>query len=130
VPSPVSLHPFQANASTEAAIQRAIWNHLQWRSHPGVFAFHPANGGFRKPVEAAILKGLGVVAGIPDLVIIHRGQVYALELKTETGKLTDAQRITHEKLRRAGAEVATVYGSDEALEQLEGEWRLLRGRTS
>jgi hypothetical protein len=35
------------------------------------------------------------------------------------------QRDCHERLRRAGAEVATVYGLDEALEQLES-WGLLR----
>src|SRR5262245_23567538 len=46
----------------EAAIQRAVFQHLRMRSAPGVFAFHPANGGYRKPIEAAIMKGLGVVA--------------------------------------------------------------------
>jgi len=43
------------------------------RRLPGVFAFHSANGGFRKPVEAAIMKGLGVTAGVPDVIAIcHR----------------------------------------------------------
>ena len=48
-----------------------------------------------------------------------------LELKAERGRLTDIQRITHERLREAGAEVATAIGVDEALAQLE-QWRLLR----
>jgi hypothetical protein len=49
------------HASPEAAIQRAVFQHLRTRATPGVFAFHPANGGYRKPIEAAIFKGLGVV---------------------------------------------------------------------
>jgi hypothetical protein len=49
----------------EAAIQRAVFQHLRARAAPGVFAFHVPNGGYRKPVEAAIMKGLGVVAGVP-----------------------------------------------------------------
>jgi hypothetical protein len=34
----------------------------QRRAAPDVFAFHPANGGYRRSIETAILKGLGVVA--------------------------------------------------------------------
>jgi hypothetical protein len=43
-------------AQPEAAIQRAVFQHLRTHAAPRVFAFHPANGGYRKPVEAAILK--------------------------------------------------------------------------
>jgi hypothetical protein len=46
----------------EDAIQRAVFQHLRARAAPGVFAFHVPNGGYRKPVEAAIMKGLGAVA--------------------------------------------------------------------
>ncbi len=35
--------------------------HIGWRAAPNVFVFHPANGGARRPIEAAILKSLGVV---------------------------------------------------------------------
>jgi hypothetical protein len=36
--------------------------------------FHPANGGYRRPVEAAIMKALGVRAGVSDLIFLHRSQ--------------------------------------------------------
>jgi hypothetical protein len=36
------------------------------QSSPGVFAFHVPNGGYRRPIEAKILQGLGVVPGVPD----------------------------------------------------------------
>ena len=57
----------------EEAIQRAVFEHLAVRGVPRLFAFHPANGGYRLPVEAARLKGLGVRVGVPDLIAIHRG---------------------------------------------------------
>ena len=81
----------RARPSPEAQIQRAVFQHLRARGAPGVFAFHPANGGYRKPVEAAILKGLGVVAGVPDVIAIHNGRVFAMELKAPGGRATDKQ---------------------------------------
>jgi VRR-NUC domain len=109
----------------EAADQRAVIEHLAWRARPGVFAFHCPNGGWRSRVEGAILKAIGTVAGVPDIICIFEGRCYALELKAERGRLTDVQRITHERLREAGAEVAVAHGVDEALARLE-QWRLLR----
>jgi hypothetical protein len=110
----------------EQQIQRAVIDHLRWRAVPGVFTFHPANGGWRSAVEAAIFKSLGVVAGVPDIIIIHGGRCYGLELKSVNGRLTDVQRIAHERLREAGALIAVVHGIDAALAQL-AEWQLLRG---
>jgi hypothetical protein len=94
----------------EAQLQRSVVQHLAWRARPGVFAFHVPLGGFRRPVEAAILKSIGTVAGVPDIICIFEGRCFCLELKSERGRLTDVQRVAHERLRAAGAEVATVYG--------------------
>jgi len=115
--------------SPEAAIQRAVFQHLRVRGTPGVFAFHPANGGYRKPVEAAILKGLGVVAGVPDVIAIHNGRVFAMELKAPGGRATDKQLEAIAAMREAGAFVALAEGLDRALACLEA-WGLLRGRAS
>jgi hypothetical protein len=112
-------------ARPEQQIQKAVFDHLNWRAVPGVFAFHPANGGFRKPIEAAIMKGLGVRVGIPDIVAVHDGRCFALELKAPGGRLSDTQRDCHTRLRAAGAAVAVVTGVDEAVAQLV-EWELLR----
>jgi hypothetical protein len=110
----------------EAQIQRAVFEHFKIRSATGVFAFHPANGGYRRPVEAKILKGQGVVSGVPDIVAVRSGQMYCLELKAKGGKLSDNQRAAHSLLVSAGAMVATVDNIDDALRQLES-WKLLRG---
>jgi hypothetical protein len=111
----------------EDAIQRAVFQHLRARAAPGVFAFHPANGGYRKPVEAAIMKGLGVVAGVPDVIVVHNGRCFALELKAEGGRATDKQLACIAALREAGAFTCIAPGLDRALACLEG-WGLLVGR--
>jgi hypothetical protein len=115
--------------SPEGAIQRAVFAHLRARGAPGVFAFHPANGGYRKPIEAAILRGLGVVAGVPDVIAIHQGRVYAMELKAEGGRATEKQLATIAAMEAAGAFTCIAEGLDRALACLEG-WGLLRGRVS
>jgi hypothetical protein len=40
----------------------------------------------RLTVEGAVLKGIGVVAGVPDLILIDQARVYALELKGDGNK--------------------------------------------
>jgi hypothetical protein len=114
-------------ARPEAAIQRAVFQHLRARAAPGVFAFHPANGGYRKPVEAAIMKGLGVVAGVPDVFAVHNGSCFAMEIKAGGGRVTDKQLATIAALREAGAFTAIAEGVDRAIACLEG-WGLLVGR--
>ena len=101
-------------------------DHLRWRHFPGCFWFHVPNGGYRRPVEAAILQSLGLVAGVPDLIFIYNGKIFALELKTSGRKPTPAQVATMDAMRSAGATVAVAYGLDEAIAQLEN-WHLLRG---
>jgi hypothetical protein len=112
----------------EAAIQRAVFLHLRTRAAPGVFAFHPANGGFRKPVEAAIMKGLGVVAGVPDVFIVHNGRCFAIELKAAGCRATEAQLACIAALREAGAFTCVAEGLDRALRTLE-TWGVLVGRS-
>jgi hypothetical protein len=116
-------------SNSEAQIQRAVFQHLKARGAPGVFAFHPANGGYRKPIEAAILKGMGLVAGVPDLIAIHQGRVYGLELKAEGGKPTAKQVETIAAMQMAGAIAGVAVGLDAALRWLE-ECGLLRGQAT
>ena len=118
---------FVRRQQPEAAIQRAVFEHLRIRPAAGVFSFHCPNGGARRPIEAAILKGLGVVAGVPDVIAIKDGRTFALELKTPGGRLSDNQRATHRAMLEAGVQVAVADNLDDALALLEG-WELLRRR--
>ena len=113
----------------EQDIQRAVFQHIAQRGVPNLFAFHPANGGFRRPMEARILKGQGVRAGVPDVILIHAGRTYGLEIKAEGGRPTQAQLAALEAMKAAGATVAITEGLDRTIEQLE-QWQLLRGHTS
>jgi hypothetical protein len=61
--------------------------------------------------------------GFPDIIRIIQGCVYALG--SPKGRLTDLQRLVHERLREAGANVAIAHGIDQALAHLEA-WNLLR----
>jgi hypothetical protein len=67
-------------AHPEDQIQRAVLEHLRIRGPRDAFVFAVPNGGGRSPIEGAIMKGLGVRAGVPDLVIIHAGKTFGLEL--------------------------------------------------
>jgi hypothetical protein len=113
----------------EQAIQRAVFEHFRMRAAPGVLAWHTPNGGARRKTEAAILKGLGVVAGIPDVLAVKNGQLFALELKPENGRLTETQERTLTALRDAGAAATHCHGLDQALQILE-RWGLLRGHVT
>jgi hypothetical protein len=115
-----------ARRRAEAAIQRAVFQHLRLRGVPGVFASHPANGGYRKPIEAAILKACGVVAGVPHVICICQSKIYALELKAEGGRATPEQLEAVAAMEAAGAHCCIAEGLDRALAVLEG-WGLLRG---
>ncbi len=111
----------------EAEIQRAVFRHITTRGQPGLYAFHVANGGYRRRTEAAILKGMGVRPGVPDVILIYEGRVYALELKAEGGRPTEAQIEAVEAIRNAGGFAAITYGLERAIRCLE-VWRLLRGQ--
>jgi hypothetical protein len=114
---------------TEQQIQKCIFAHLRARGAPGAFFWHPFSGGYRRAKEAAIYKGLGAIAGLPDVMIVHQGRLYCIELKAEGGRLRDAQQNVLIKLREAGAMATHAHGLDQALRILEG-WKLLRGAGS
>src|SRR5262245_6140983 len=112
----------------EAAIQRAVFDHLRVRGAPGVFAWHPFSGGYRRLIEAKIYKGIGARAGLPDLMVLRDGKLFCLELKTETGRVSDKQLETLAALREAGAFTCVAEGLNRALACLEA-WGCLLGRS-
>jgi beta-phosphoglucomutase-like phosphatase (HAD superfamily) len=113
----------------EQEIQKAVIQHLEARGVPGLVYFHVPMGGKRSRVEAAIMKGLGVKAGVSDLILLHRGKMHALELKADKGKPTPAQEAFLEAVKAAGGHAVWATGLDEAIYTLQF-WGLLRGTTS
>jgi hypothetical protein len=114
----------------ENEIQRAVFDHIKTRAAPNIFAFHPKNGGVhQRGRRAGINSGLGVVSGVPDIIILARGQVYALELKTDKGKVSEDQHSAMARMKQAGAIVSVAHGLDAAIEWLEGHG-ILKGRAA
>jgi hypothetical protein len=102
---------------------RALVARLELCAAPGCLWFHIPNP--RSKVAGANLKLLGMMAGLPDLILIHQGRVFGLELKTPRGRVSPVQRACHARLIAAGAVIATVVGVDAAVAQLH-QWGLLR----
>lgn len=60
-------------------------------------AFHPANGGARNIRTAAMMKALGVKAGVADIVVIGEGgKAWMIEVKASKGSATPAQKDWNE----------------------------------
>jgi hypothetical protein len=116
-------------ARPEDEIQRAVIAHFAVRGVRDAFVFAVPNGGVRSPIEAAIMRGLGTRAGTPDLFMISRGEVFALELKSESGRATAVQLQAIKDIRRAGGHAEICCGIDRTVAVLEG-WGLLCGQAS
>lgn len=79
-----------------------------------IFAFHPANGGKRDRITAALLQGMGVRPGVADLgILLGAGRMAWLELKHESGRQSEAQRAFAATCKRLGHPYAVAYTFDE-----------------
>lgn len=103
--------------------------HLTIRAAPSVVWWYTSNGGNRSTAEAGRFKALGVKAGVPDLLVVRAGQLFALELKAPGGRVSNAQQEMLAELQAAGAQTAVAFGLDEALAEFE-RWGLIRGSRS
>ncbi len=102
----------------EAAIQRAIVDLLRPLERMGRLSFlHVPNGGARGPgKEAAIMVGLGVRKGVPDVIIVlPAGRIVWLEVKALGGRLSEDQVAWRDRLRAMGHEWHLVDSVDAAI---------------
>lgn len=100
-------------SASEDQIQAAI---VEWirTVAPGALVFAVPNGGLRTKAEAARLKWTGVLAGVPDLIVLAPvGRVFALEVKTEVGRLSENQREIFDCLVAIGVQRAIVRSIDD-----------------
>jgi hypothetical protein len=110
----------------EEQIQAALVLHLTVRAVAGLVWWHTPNGGNRSVAEAGRFKALGVKAGVPDVLALHAGRLFALELKAERGRVSEAQEAMLADLEAAGATVAVAFSLDDALATLM-RWGLIKG---
>ena len=83
----------------------------------------PSGGGGK--IRGARLKRAGLKAGIPDLMLVFKGQYYGLEIKTTSGKLSENQKNMHDIIKKSGGKVAVVRSISDT-EKVINEWRILR----
>ncbi len=113
---------------TEFQVHISVARHFRLRAVPGVIWWHTPNGELRNKSVAAKSKAMGVLAGVPDLVLLHEGRAYGLELKTSTGRVSAEQRAVLAAFEQAGAFTAVAFNVEAALEILRA-WGLLRGQS-
>lgn len=117
----------------EQLLHQTVVKHLKTRGVPGLVFFHvPLNkhGTGRKfHTQGAIAKSMGARAGVSDLIFLHKGKAFALELKAEKGKTTEDQDTFLMDWNNAGGICFVAEGLDRALKILEC-WGLLVGVAS
>lgn len=112
---------------TEAKHQENV---IEWSQNPRIRAkypgiellFHVTNGGSRNKIEAAHLKRQGVKPGVPDLFLpVARGRYHGLfiEMKTDTGRASDAKNDWIERLNAEGYFAEVCHGWESAVRVLE-----------
>lgn len=91
----------------------------QWLRANKITFFHVPNGGYRNKQEASRLVALGVVAGVPDLVILFPDKkVLFVELKRAKGITSKLQKLFHEKLVKMEFPVLVIQ-TDDPLEAVQ-----------
>lgn len=71
--------------------------------------------------------GRGIIAGIPDTFVLHRGRAHMIEIKPDDGELSDAQQSVAAAVLAAGGRVGVARDAIETLACID-EWRIPRAR--
>jgi len=84
---------------------------------------HVPNGGFRRRIEAARFKALGLHPGVPDYLIFEATKDYcgvAIEMKRQkSARTSNEQRAWIARLNKRGWYAFVANGADVAIEQLK-----------
>ncbi len=109
----------------EDDLQMAIVQHLRLLAPKNVLWWHCPNGGTRSKRMGARLKAMGVRPGVPDIcLLLADGRPAFLELKSQKGVLSLAQRQFRAFCEAGGIEYHCCAGIDSALSVLKA-WKVL-----
>ena len=114
------MHPFTRTKKLksnrrhdERDLHKSCIQLLRHAAPPNCVFFHIPSGEYRRKATAALLQAMGVVPGLPDLVLIYKARILGIELKSTKGRLNPAQKNMHECLRAAGCLVTVVRNIEE-----------------
>ena len=104
---------------SETDLHRSVAEYLDWvLLPPAVWTTFPAGWTALRKGAAGRLKGCGLKAGMPDILVFYNGFTVGIELKTPKGKSSDDQIAMAHKLNKAGVVVHVCRSVDEVREVL------------
>ena len=109
----------------EARLQKAVVAHLMLTATPGVLWFSVPNEGKRSVVMGGHLKAMGMRPGTADLILIKKGQAYALELKAKGKVQSEAQLLFQADCQTAKTPYCCSDNIDAALYALRA-WGMIK----
>lgn len=101
----------------ESKLQQSCvgWFRLQYRPLT-LNLFAVGNGGARSRIEAAIMNGEGVTAGVADLLLLvprHNYHGLCIEMKTLKGRQAESQKLWQQAVEAQGYRYEVVRSFDE-----------------
>lgn len=109
----------------EDVLHKGIAKLLEAAAPRTVLWWHTPNGEKRDRVTAAILKGMGVKPGIPDLLLYDTltGHLHAIEVKAKDGYLTAEQKSWMDRFTCSPTgRYAVARSVDDVIQILEDWW--------
>ena len=104
----------------ESEIQRICvsWFRLQWPKHT---IMSIPNGGRRGKIEASILKGEGMLAGVADLFLMYPSRSHCglwIEIKTPAGRQSESQKAFEKKAIENGYKYVIIRDLDSFIQTI------------
>lgn len=122
-PVVVAEHPLQRQIADALRIEIAPAGRVS--THGVVWwAVDAANYGGAVP---GTRMARGLCAGVADLFLLHCGKAHFIEIKTDIGVLSDAQRSVCAAVIASGGQVGVVRDAAEVMACLD-EWQIPRAR--
>jgi hypothetical protein len=107
----------------ETRLQCAVVDYMRTVC-PDCLTWHAANGGMRSKETARLMKRLGVLPGVFDLVVLAPGPFIGfMECKAGKGRLSEDQEWFRKQLILMGFQYCVVRSLDDVKAAIEA-WRL------
>ena len=112
--------------TSEHSLQVTVLAYLTYRAKPDINVIAIPNAGHRSLRMGARMKAEGLQSGVADLcVMLPGGKVAWLELKTDKGRQSIAQKGFEAKCKRLDHPYALARTLDEAIAALT-QWKALK----
>jgi len=119
-------NPLLKSLGPEARLNAELVKYIRYQ-YPTSLMVHVPNEGRRTKAERYSAKVLGILSGVPDLLIFDpRGKYHglAIELKIKPNKPTDSQARVLKDLAARHWSTAVVYDLDEGIKIVDDYFKL------